>query len=215
MEQKNHLAWMRYQAKDAHPNWHHPSLGVDFYSLKSDCFAIFAQLGIKTDSLTLISDRAGPAFHPGQSLTFALGKTILGCCGKLHPDFCANLDNVELYAAELQLDEILNKVKPSLQNAPILCDFPTVERDLCFLLPQKAAGNNLVKCVLDFNKKLIKKVDLFDVYMGPEILGEYKAITIRISLQASDHTLNETEIEDFIQNLLAFVEKKCGFCLRT
>ena len=72
----------------------------------------------------------------------------------------------------------------------------------------------MIRAVRGADKKLIRDVNLFDVYVGAGIDEDKKSLAISVTLQPVDKTLTDEAIEDFSSKVIANVEKRTGGVLR-
>ncbi len=89
-----------------------------------------------------------------------------------------------------------------------------MDRDFAFILDAAVSADQLVKAVKGAEKKLIREVELFDVYQGQGMEPGKKSLAIAVRLQSADKTLVEAEIEPVARKIVAAVEKQLGGSLR-
>ena len=86
-------------------------------------------------------------------------------------------------------------------------DFPAVTRDFAFLMDQALEAETLLHAIRGSDKELIQQVRLFDLYSGKGLAENEKSLAINITLQATDRTLNEGEIDSVSKQVIASAEK--------
>ncbi len=109
------------------------------------------------------------------------------------------------------LDLILNITSNSFQEGG---KYPTVSRDLAFVLNEKILYNEFKSEISKFNS-LIKNVELFDVYTGENILEDEKSLAYHLTFQSDEKTLTTSEIDSLVASLLKYLEVKYGAKLRS
>jgi phenylalanyl-tRNA synthetase beta chain len=92
--------------------------------------------------------------------------------------------------------------------------YPTVVRDLAFVLNKKILYNEFKSEISKFNS-LIKNVELFDIYTGENILENEKSLAFHLTFQADEKTLTTSEIDLLVEALLKYLEEKYGAKLRS
>ena len=93
--------------------------------------------------------------------------------------------------------------------------FPAVRRDLSFLLDQNVSFAELQNTAFQAERKLLKKVGLFDVYEGDKLEAGKKSYAISLSLQDEEKTLNDALIDKSVERIRTAIEKEHGAVLRS
>jgi phenylalanyl-tRNA synthetase beta chain len=198
-------------------HWDGGAQSVDAFDAKADVLALLAALGIPSGGLQMVA--GGPAwFHPGRSGTLQFGpKNVVGAFGEVHPKVLKALDlKGPLVAFELNLDALPppkakpTKMKPKL-NLP---DFQPLTRDFAFVVGRDVAAGDIVKAAQGAERQLIVGVDVFDIYEGTGIDPEKKSVAIAVTLQPTEKTLTDVEIEAVSAKIVGEVSKKTGAVLR-
>ncbi|MGF9760817.1 phenylalanine--tRNA ligase subunit beta [Microvirga sp. 0TCS3.31] len=199
-------------------HWDGGAQSVDAFDAKADVLALLAALGIPSGGLQIVA--GGPAwFHPGRSGTLQFGpKNVVGAFGEVHPKVLKALDlKGPLVAFELNLDALPppkakpTKMKPKL-NLP---DFQPLTRDFAFVVGRDVAAGDIVKAAQGAERQLIVGVDVFDIYEGTGIDPDKKSVAIAVTLQPTEKTLTDVEIEAVSAKIVGEVSKKTGALLRS
>lgn len=190
---------------------------VDTMDAKSDIFAIINELGLNPNNLRFITNDLPRYYHPGRSAKLALGKNIVGNFGELHPKIIKDYGlHGNAVGFELFLDNIpLSKPKFGRKGALQTSDFQMVERDFAFIVDQDVLSETVIRVVSQSDKKLIKNINIFDIYSGKGIEENKKSIAFSVCIQAQDHTLHDQEIEQLCQKITDAVIKATGGELRS
>ena len=131
--------------------------------------------------------------------------------GKLLKAF--DIDN-PVYYADLDWNMLL---KLNKQYKPVINDlpkFPEVKRDFALLVDKSVKFADLAKAALAAEKKLLKAVNLFDVYEGKNLEAGKKSYALSFILQDAENTLKDKQIEAIMAKLLKTFEEKFGAKLR-
>ena len=189
---------------------------VDAYDLKADALAVLAAAGFDP-SKAQVTASAPAWYHPGRSGTLSLGpKIILGHFGELHPLVLQKLDlKGRAVAFELFLDAIpapkgKATAKPLLKASP----YQSVERDFAFLSNDNVLASDILRHIRASEQKLIQDVKIFDVYKGKGVEPGKQSVAVSVTLQASDRTLTEEEIEAASKKIIEAAGKGFGGVLR-
>jgi phenylalanyl-tRNA synthetase beta chain len=197
-------------------HWRAQSRAVDVFDAKADAAALLAVLGAPVDNLQVSTD--APAwYHPGRSGALRLGPAVLARFGEVHPRVLKGLDiETPIVAFEVLLDAIplprakSGTARPLLKPSP----FQPVTRDFAFLLDAHIPADKLIRAAKGAEKTLIRAVNLFDVYTGKGVPEGKKSLAIAVTLQATDRTLTDAEIEAISEKIVAQVVKATGASLR-
>ncbi len=190
---------------------------IDAFDAKGDAFALLEALGVPTAGLQIV--QGGPSwFHPGRSGTLQFGpKMIVGAFGEVHPRILEALDvKGPLVAIEITLDALPppkarpTKMKPKLT----LSEFQPVSRDFAFIVEKTVAAADILKAAQAAERNLISDMTVFDVYEGPGVPEGKQSVAIAVTLQPTDKTLTDAEIDSVSGRIITEVQKKTGATLR-
>lgn len=214
-EQVVAMAGLRFGTSSGR-HWSAEARPVDVFDVKADALAALAAAGVRMEAVQ-VADEAPAWYHPGRSGTLGLGPVRLASFGELHPKLLERFDvDGRVAAFELDLDSLPRiKTKPGRTRLPLEAwPYPPVDRDFAFIVDRAVTADQLVKAVRSAEKKLIRKVDLFDVYEGQGMEHGKKSLAVAVRLQSPEKTLAETEIEPVAKRIVAAVEKQVGGVLR-
>jgi phenylalanyl-tRNA synthetase beta chain len=198
-------------------HWNGPGGPVDVFDAKGDAFAVLEALGVPTGGLQIVA--GGPAwFHPGRSATLQFGpKGVVGWFGELHPRALEALDaKGPLVGFELILDTLPPpKAKPTrMKPKLVLSDFQPVSRDFAFVVDTGVAAGDILRAVQGADRQLVADAGVFDVYEGPNVGEGRKSVAVSVTLQPSDRTMTDAEIDAVAAKIITEVQKKTGAILR-
>lgn len=187
-----------------------PEAGL--YDAKADVSALLAELGFDASKAQVT--REAPAwFHPGRSGALRLGpKITLAHFGELHPDTLRALDVVGPIAAfEVFLDALPPTKRKGLARAPLLAaDLLPVRRDFAFVLDAQVPAGDVVKAALAADKKLIAGINVFDLFQAESLGAGKKSLALEVTLQPTEKTLTDEEIDAVAGRIIAAVAKATG-----
>ncbi len=194
---------------------------VDLHDAKADAEAVLAALGAPVARL-MVAREAPDWFHPGRSAALKLGpKNTLAYFGELHPRVLEAMDIKGPAVAVTVFLENLPSAKKKSTTRPALkvSQLQSVERDFAFVVDERVETGQLVRAAIGADKKLIKQVDVFDVFSGKkasEQLGDgKKSVAISVRLQPLDVTLKDAEIDEVSAKIVDAVTKATGAVLRS
>ena len=202
-------------------NWLEKERLVDVFDVKRDVIQSIAEAGYDKDKLYF--DTETPSYyHPGKSGRVFLNKgkeKIVAFFGDIHPNILKKLDiKIEaLVGFEIFLDNI-KQPKKSLKDQKTkykFSDFQKSERDFAFILDKNFKVQELIELISNVDKDLIKSVKVFDVYEGKNIPDDKKSIALNVTIQSSEKTLNEDDLNKINQKIISTVESKIDAKIRS
>ncbi len=207
-----HLALWLTGNKSAQ-SWVQKEEKTSFYTLHAYVNNVLRRLGVNIANCTL-EPLENELCADGMTLKAPNGKQIgyMGIVnGKLLKAF--DIDN-PVYYADLDWNMLL---KLNKQYKPVINDlpkFPEVKRDFALLVDKSVKFADLAKAALAVEKKLLKAVNLFDVYEGKNLEAGKKSYALSFILQDTENTLKDKQIEAIMAKLQKVFEEKFDAKLR-
>ena len=197
-------------------HWRDGGRAPDAFDAKADALAALFACGAPVDNLQVSRD-APDWYHPGKSGVLRLGPNVLARFGEVHPRV---LKAVDLKSAAVAFEVFLDRIPTpkakggKARGALTLSAFQPVERDFAFLVDEDLPAESLVRAAKGADKTLITRVDLFDAYSGKGIEAGKKSLAISVTLQPTERTMTDQEIDQVAAKVIAQVEKATGGSLR-
>ncbi|WP_334058273.1 phenylalanine--tRNA ligase subunit beta [Polaribacter sp. P097] len=191
-------------------SWNASVAKSDFFYLKGVLTSVFERLGIaKLKSTPTKND----VFSEG--LSFSLGKIKLADFGVIKRSILKEFGiKQEVLFADLNWENILQLASKKSIKVYELSKFPSVKRDLALLLNNKTEFKEVYNLAFQSERKLLKEVDLFDVYEGDKLPEGKKSYAVSFLLQDENKTLEDKQIDKIMQKLQASFEKNLEAVLR-
>ena len=196
-------------SKKVSNSWAHPDEKTSVFELKAYVENILKRAGVKRNELTMQACEEDIYSQAMQLLT--KGGKKLATFGVVSHAITKSLgiDN-EVYFADINW-HILRKTVAKLKvNYTELSKFPAVRRDLALLLDEKVAFSEIEKIAYDTERKLLKEVNLFDVYEGKGLAAGKKSYAVSFLLQDDNQTLNDKTIEKVMSRLVTNITGKAS-----
>ena len=198
-------------------HWATDQRTLDAFDAKADALAVLEAAGAPVENLQTTAD-AAPWYHPGRSGQLRLGPKVLAAFGELHPRVLQAFDlKGPAVAFEIFLERIPEakrkdggKARPALTLSP----FQPVERDFAFLVAEEVPGEKLLRAAKGADKQLVTGVQIFDVYRGQGVPEGQKSVALAVTLQPTERTLTDEDLEAAAKKIVAAVEKQTGGSLR-
>ena len=202
-------------------SWLEKERSVDVFDIKSDTLRTLIELGIEEKNL-FVSDNTKYSYHPGRSGSVTLKSEKgphLAYFGEIHPAIIKHLDFKEknIFGFEIFLNNIsepnkkLRESKKSFQAS----DYQKSERDFAFVIDKIFKIGSLEKIIKEVDENLIQKVSTFDVYDGENIAKDKKSVAISVTLQATNKTLTENDLDQISKKIIQIVGEKTGATIRS
>ncbi|MHA6727846.1 phenylalanine--tRNA ligase subunit beta [Chryseobacterium sp. A301] len=195
--------------KDQAENWRSQGEVSDFYRLKGYVSLLLQRLGLKWEEEVLEDAR----FSDG--LALKVGNQIVARLGIVSKEALksADVDQKCYYAEiELQLAQSLRETENlKFQDLP---KFNVIRRDLALLVDKNVSYSELKKAVEKKPSRYLRKVNLFDVYEGKNLPEGKKSYALSFELLNEEKTLEEKEISQVMNQLIALFENEFGATLR-
>lgn len=198
-------------------HWSGKAESVGVFDAKADLGAVLDALGYDIDKVQLFAEPA-PWSHPGRGGRVAQGPKTLGWFGELHPAWAAELDiDFPLVAFELDLDALPEPRKKPTRTKPALdlSALMPLTRDFAFVVDKSITAGAILKAARGADKALIRDVNVFDVFEGSHVGEGKKSVAIAVTLQPTDKTLTDEDIDKVSAAIIAAVTKTSGGVLRT
>ena len=191
-------------------SWVEPTKPFAFADLYATVTRILERVNVTVSEVDVIE--AAP-FSYGLSLM--LGEKIVATLG-LVEEKQLKLAEVrqEVWFAELDWD-LLSKKSSGLKKFQELSKFPEVRRDLSLVLDQAVTFAGVKKVAEKAGGKLLRQLDVFDVYQGDKLEAGKKAYALSFILQDQENTLTDKEIEKTMSNLIRAFQEQVGAIIRS
>jgi phenylalanyl-tRNA synthetase beta chain len=187
----------------------------DFYAMKGILTAWLERCGFQDARIQVKENTADTVhFHPYRSAELWLDKTMLGVFGEIHPDFAAKFDLQHVVYAEMKMDPVLAASAGKVRFEAI-DRFPSVSRDIALVVSSSVTSKKISDVIRKAGGKLIRSLEVFDVYEGEHVEKGKKSVALSIVYQAADHTLKEEEITAVHNQILAQLREQVQAELRS
>ena len=184
----------------------------DFFKMKGEIEAFLRGMNVPEARYT--AEKHDPTFHPGRCARVSVGGVDLGCFGQIHPLVARSYGiDGEIFAAELNFTALLSLQLPEKTYTP-LPKYPAVTRDIAVVCDEAVTVAALSDCIRTAGGKLLRSVELFDIYRGKGIASGSKSAAFRLTLRADDRTLTDADSDGVVSAVLAALEKELNAKLR-
>ena len=211
-KEQNHLGlWLT--GKRVEGSWAHADEQTTFAELDANVQNILTRIGVQPGMLVRKKSE-NPIFTAGLAIENRGGKLLieLGILSK-KVQKQAGIDTTVFYA-ELNWTALMKVVRKQKVEFTDIPKFPSVSRDLALLIDQGVQFSQIEEIARQTEKKLLKKVELFDVYEGDKLPAGKKSYAVNFILQDVEKTMGDKQIDAIMQKLIANLKQKLGAELR-
>ncbi|TLF53290.1 phenylalanine--tRNA ligase subunit beta [Halomonas urmiana] len=190
--------------------WSGDKAAVDFFDLKGDLESLLA---LGEPEAWRFEPGEHPALHPGQCARILHRGEEAGWIGTLHPAVRAKLGlKVDALLFEVRLDALTQGRVPAFTP---LSRHPEVRRDLAFLVDAELPVQSLLDTIRGQAGEWLVDSHLFDVYQGKGVPEGRKSVALGLTWQHPSRTLNDEEINQLVDAIVAESHQHLGAELRS
>jgi phenylalanyl-tRNA synthetase beta chain len=190
--------------------WNGKAVAASFYNLKAVVDGLLKKLSI-TDYTTEEATANGLAY----GLQYLRGNKVLVSFGSVAPAALKKADvDKEVFYADFDFDVLLKLVRKNVIVYQEVSKFPAVRRDLSMLVDKSVTFGQLKQIAGRTDKKLLKEVNVFDVYVGDKLPAGKKSYALSFILQDTEKTLTDKAIDATMQKLIYNLDKEAGAEIR-
>ena len=194
-------------------SWAHADEQSSFYELKAYVMNIFTRLGVNP-GIVVAEKSDNNVFGKALALKARSGKVLceMGTvCHKLLKKMDIEQD---VFFADINWNNLMRAIKKNETLYHDISKFPSVSRDLALLIDKNVEFEQIEQIARQTEKKLLKSVELFDVYEGKNLPEGKKSYAVNFILQDETKTLNDKQIEAITTKLINNLKQKLGAELR-
>ena len=210
--EESHLGlWVT--GKRVEGSWAHPDEQSSFYELKAYVINVLNRIGLPMGAV-VFKESKNNIFSKGITVENRGGKVLveMGVVARnLQKKF--DIDN-EVYFADLYWNQLTKAVRKQKVGFKEISKYPAVSRDLALLLDKSVEFASVEQIAYNAERKLLKKVELFDVYEGKNLPEGKKSYAVNFILQDEQKTLNDKAIDAVMQKIIQNLKKQLNAELR-
>ena len=194
-------------------SWAHPNEDSTYYELAAYVQTILNRIGLKQGA-TVQKKSENADFSAGIVIENRGGKKLIEM-GVLSKKLLKQFDLQQpVYFAELNWTQLMKATKKNEVTFTDIPKHPAVSRDLALLVDNNVEFAQIEQIARQTEKKLLKKVELFDVYEGDKLPAGKKSYAVNFILQDAEKTMNDKQIDAIMQKLIANIKKQLNAELR-
>jgi phenylalanyl-tRNA synthetase beta chain len=190
--------------------WNQKATAATFYNLKAIVDGILQKLNIND---VTVEDATCSKMAYGLNY-IKNGKTLVKL-GSVAKDALKKTDvDKEVFWADFSFDQVMQIVKKNKIVYQEISKFPAVRRDLSMLIDNTVTFGQLKQIAQRTERKLLKEVNVFDVYQGDKLPAGKKSYALSFIIQDAEKTLTDKTIDGIMQKLIYNLQKEAGAEIR-
>lgn len=194
-------------------SWAHSEEKTSVYQLKANVSNILKRLGCHIEGL-VVENGKNDIFSKSIAINDRNGRVIVEL-GVVSNQLTHLLDiDQEVYYAEINWTLLMKRIKKNKVSFKEVAKYPAVSRDLALLVDKNVEFSQIVAVARASEKKLLKRIELFDVYEGKNLEEGKKSYAVNFVLQDETKTMNDKQTDAIMQRIISNLEKQIGVKLR-
>lgn len=193
----------------------HAKQSVDFYTIKGMIEALLTNYGVMAQVTYQRSTMKD--LHPGRSADIYLNGTYLGVIGQIHPQTAKEFDvDANIYVAEIDLSLLTTVVPAGMERISYeaVSKFPSMTRDLAVVVDSEVLTQQLVQVARQAAGKYLTTAEVFDVYAGEHMPTGKKSVSISLTFNNKEQTLEADVVQNATDKVLAALASELNATLR-
>ena len=211
-KEQYHLAlWLT--GKRVRGSWAHQDEDTSYAELDANVKNILARIGVQL-GMMVSKKSENTIFSTGLTIENRGGKQLIEMgvlSKKIQRQF--GIDT-PVYYAELNWTALMKVIRKQKVEFTEIAKFPSVSRDLALLIDKNVEFAQIESIARQTEKKLLKKVELFDVYEGDKLPEGKKSYAVNFILQDAEKTMGDKQIDAIMQKLIQNLKKQLNAELR-
>lgn len=192
--------------------WNAKATKVDFFHLKGQVVSMIERLGLHQPGVVEVQDE-DPLFTDGLQLQI-LKKTVARI-GRLKQNYLDQLSiRNPVFYAEIDWEVLISLLKVNKVKFSEIPRFPSVRRDFALLVDQSVSFAEIARIARTSEKKILRDVNLFDVYEGDKIEAGKKSYAVSFTFRDTEKTLTDKQVDKMMKGLQFRFEKELGAAIR-
>ncbi len=199
--------------KRVNGSWAHPNEDTNVFQLKAAVYNILRRLGLPMKAY--LEERGdNDLFAASLAIKERGGRTVAEF-GQVAKAVTAQMDIAQdVFFAELDWNALMKAAERTTLSFSELAKYPAVSRDLALLVDNSVPFADIERIARQCEKKLLKSVQLFDVYVGKNLPAGKKSYAVNFVFQDSDKTMNDKQTDAIMQKIITNLQHQLNAVLR-
>lgn len=184
--------------KKEREQWNHSTKTVSFFELKGAIDGVLKRLNIQSFQVKELEEG-----YFAYGLNYFRGTQSMVSFGAVHPKVLKEMDiEHEVFYADINWELLLKAIRNNSITYKEISKFPSVRRDLALLVDLSTTFADLEKIASKTDKKILREVNVFDVYQGEKLPEGKKSYALSFIFQDEEKTLTDKQIDALVQKLI-------------
>jgi phenylalanyl-tRNA synthetase beta chain len=184
--------------KDSLEQWNHNSKPVSFFQIKGLVDGLLKRLNIQSFQVQELLEG-----QISYGLNYHRGSQSIVSFGAIQPSILKEMDiENEVFYADFNWEMLLKVIRNNKITYQEISKYPSVRRDLALLVDDSVVFSDLQKIAQKTDKKILREVNVFDVYQGERLPVGKKSYALSFTFQDEEKTLTDKQIDALVQKLI-------------
>lgn len=183
-----------------------------FYDVKKTVLSILKRVGVTGFDIEELADHPGLAY----GMRLSKGQIVLAEFGEVKKNILQQLGiKLPVYYGEISFEQLLKLIGQEKIQVQEISRFPSVRRDLALIIDKKVRFADIENIAKKTDKKLLKQISLFDVYVNDNQLGsDKKSYAVSFVFENTEKTLQDKEIDHIMDKMINQIQEGTGAVIR-
>lgn len=186
---------------------------TDYYDVKQAVHSVLERLGVRGFQVGELADDGrfdyGMHYYRGKQSLAKFGQVATAIAQKMGA-------KSDVYYAELPVANLVSALSGKRDSTEAISKFPSMRRDLALVVDQSVQYQDIDIIARKTGKKLLKDVQLFDVFVKEDVLGKgKKSYAVAYHFEDQEKTLKDKEVDKIMSKLISTYESKLGAVIRS
>jgi phenylalanyl-tRNA synthetase beta chain len=218
IREEQHLCTALTGNATPHKNWDAAERPFDFYDAKGILESVVNVCGFADAVIAPAQNLSNHALFSANCVELLVGGTVVGVAGEISREALKMFDlETPVFAAVINLSR-LQTVSATERKYAAVSPYPTVQRDLAFVLDTSIDAGLVKNTILKSANEILREVRIFDVFQGKhavQTIGEgKKSVAFALEFNSFEKTLEDADVETNIKAIVQNVQKEFGATLR-
>lgn len=181
--------------------WKEQQSDLSFFDAKGILESLFEIIPL-TDKVSFVNSKQ-PYLDQSRAADVFIGKELIGSIGFLSKNILANFEiEKPCLLIDLNISKLLEKLSNASYSYKNIIKYPTVVRDIALIAPTDISMSKIVETIKSVKSKIIKNVELFDVYEGSQVEDFHRSLAFRIEFQSAYSTLTDNYVDKLFDKIV-------------